>query len=235
VASKQERYSALVKERKAFDPSAFGLTNPSKYEPQGYDSDEIGPWTLWAGDLDADLMVVGQDWGDENYFKDNHGMDKPNNPTTVALSELLAGIGKELPSPPPDRGQSNSRRKTGVFLTNALLWLKSGGMRAKLKEEWFDERALYFLREQIAIVEPRVVVGLGRHAYNAILRAYGLPVPRGPLRTIVEASAGRELSGPNTLLFGVYHCGAYGRNINRLPDEQRKDWQRIGRALKSRK
>ena len=61
--TKQERYRALVEKRKAYNPERFGLANPSAPEFRKYDSDEIGPWTRWANDLDADLMVVGQDWG----------------------------------------------------------------------------------------------------------------------------------------------------------------------------
>ena len=41
-----------------------GLINPTRCASGVYDSEEIGPWARWQGDLDVELMVVGQDWGD---------------------------------------------------------------------------------------------------------------------------------------------------------------------------
>ena len=39
-------------------------------------SAQIGPWSLWQGNLDAEIMVIGQDWGDKNYFTKNKGHDQ---------------------------------------------------------------------------------------------------------------------------------------------------------------
>src|SRR4051794_35762952 len=101
--NKLDRYKALVERRKAYDPERFGLANPSAPNLRKYDSNEIGPWTRWANDLDADLMVVGQDWGDERYFLVNKGLDNPNNPTNRSLRELLEFVGRPVPPPPsPD-------------------------------------------------------------------------------------------------------------------------------------
>ncbi len=77
------------------------------------DSPQIGPWTQWQGDLDADLMVVGQDWGDVRYFRDNRGLDKAGNPTNLMLAKLLLSIGMSIGSVehPDPHGR--------VFLTKA--------------------------------------------------------------------------------------------------------------------
>jgi DNA polymerase len=236
--SKREPYDIIVASRQSYDSErALGLANPSRVAGGRFDADEIGPWTRWAGDLDADLMVVGQDWGDVAYFKANQGLDKPDNPTSVALAELLASVGRPLPrmptaaAPLPPGGNRHSR----VFLTNALLWLKTGGMQARTPAAWFDADAAARLREQIDLVRPRVVVALGQQAHRAILRAYDLPVPAGPFRAVVDAPDGTPLPGgpPGTLLFGVYHCGARVRNTCRSSEQQRRDWTRIARDLGS--
>jgi hypothetical protein len=120
---KERRYSELVAARKAYDcEGQLGLANPARVEGGRYDADEVGPWTRWAGDLNADLMVVGQDWGDVRYFIANEGLDAPHNPTNTALASLLASVGRPVPVPPtasaplPPRANRISR----VFLTNAL-------------------------------------------------------------------------------------------------------------------
>lgn len=237
--SKAERYTALVRARKAFDAgAAHGLVNPATVEGGQYDSDEVGPWTRWAGDLDADVMVVGQDWGDVRYFVKQRGFDLPRNPTNLALADLLAGVGRPLPPVPtaPDPGAPDANRTAGVFLTNASLWLKTGGLSAPVDASWFAESAAPFLLEQIAVVQPRVVVALGARAYHAILAAYDLPVAPGLFRVVVETPVGLALSGvPGApLLFGVYHCGARIRNTTRPLDQQRQDWARIRDALDGR-
>jgi uracil-DNA glycosylase len=234
--SKAERYSVLVSARKEYDSQrTLGLANPSQVEGGRYDSDEVGPWTRWAGDLDADLMVVGQDWGDVAYFVAQRGLDAPGNPTNAALAALLAGVGRPLPPAPtattPLREEAN--RHTGVFLTNALLWLKTGGLGAKVSDEWFTGDSAAFLLEEIAVVQPRVVVALGQQAHRALLHAFDLRVPAGPFRRVVESSEGTPLPKVrrDTRLFGVYHCGARVQNITRSLSQQHLDWRRIASAL----
>jgi hypothetical protein len=231
---KQSRYSALVHARKAFDPTRWSLTNPSAVDEGKLDSSHVGPWTIWAHDLNADLMVVGQDWGDVEYFCKNGGVDKLGNPTNDALRQLLASIGRPLPelpvTPHADRPESAECR---VWLTNALLWLKTGGLSAAVERNWFDEPAIPFLREQISIVQPRVIVALGQRAYTCISAAYQLPRTVGTYRAIVERSVGEllDIDGARSTLIGVYHCGARIRNTVRPMDRQFADWGRVGEAL----
>jgi len=56
-------YRVLVEERKTCRVCE-GLINPSDCAGGVYDSEHIGPWSRWQGNLDSELMVVGQDWGD---------------------------------------------------------------------------------------------------------------------------------------------------------------------------
>ena len=86
-------YRSLVKKRKACHACA-GLTNPSDCAGGSYDSEHVGPWSLWQGKLDAELMVVGQDWGDEEYFVTNRGHDAAHNKTNETLRALLRSLRK---------------------------------------------------------------------------------------------------------------------------------------------
>lgn len=215
---KPSEYAALVAERKRCNACAE-LVNPVTYA--AFDSEHIGPWTRLHGDLDAALMVVGQDWGDLRYYEANRGLDKLNNPTMVALASLLASIGFDVPM---DRyGQGNS----GVFLTNAVLCLKAGGLQGSVRRSWFLECAQRFLRRQVEIVRPRVVVPLGEKAHQALRHAFGLPPAR--LRRAV-AEPGIELL-PGTMMVAVYHCGRRIQNTHRPLDMQYRDWERVRVAL----
>jgi hypothetical protein len=229
-----DRYQALVAARKAFDPTRHGLVNPAAVDAGRFDSKHIGPWTMWAHDQSADVMVVGQDWGDVPHFRKTRGLDKANLATNTALRDLLAGIGRPIPPPPSEAPADAAGRSTsGVWLTNALLWLKTGGLSSALKDEWFDEATKIFLQEQIALVQPRVVVALGRRAYDTVISAFDLPRHTGNFLAAVEDQRGQDIpnGSSSVTLLAVYHCGARIRNTLRSYDAQVCDWARVRAAL----
>ena len=221
MTPKPEQYAALVTARKSCR-LCVGLTNPADFEHGRYDSDEVGPWTFWQGNLDAKLMVVGQDWGDTQYFSRHAGREGPRNPTNVTLVKLLEGIGVSVCAP------GSSANTKVAFFTNAVLCLKEGGLQAKVQGAWFQNCAMH-LRRQVEIVQPRVVVGLGARAFSSIiLFAFSLP-PR-IFKNAVTDVEGTMLSN-GSRAFAVYHCGARILNTHRRLDAQRADWARIGRFL----
>lgn len=217
---KLAEYAGLVSGRKACHQCS-GLCNPSDVEHGSLDTDQIGPWSLWQGNLEATIMVVGQDWGDVAYFEKNRGHGLAQSFTNRALVELLAIAGVAV----EPLGASELRHV--AFFTNAILCLKSGGVQGRISRDWF-QNCRHFLRRQIEIVQPQVVIGLGQHAYQSILATFDLSAR--PFRLEVEAKDGRLL--PNgTRAFAVYHCGARIRNTVRTLDEQKCDWRRIRRHL----
>lgn len=101
-----------------------------------------------------------------------------------------------------------------------------GGASAKLRPAWL-KNCSYFLRRQVEIVAPKVVVALGGDPLFAVRHAFKLP--QKDLTTAVADPEGDVLFG-NTRLLAVFHCGSWG--LKRQPlDLQLKDWARIGKAL----
>jgi uracil-DNA glycosylase len=176
-------YAQLVAARKACHLCS-GLTNPADVEAGRFDSEHIGAWSLWQGNLDASIMVVGQDWGNTTYFVRREGREGPRNPTNLALVELVGIAGISIGDPGSAVGRDIA------FFTNAILCLKGsdGGLQGKVQRSWFDN-CTEFLRRQIEIVRPAVVVGLGERAYRAILRGFRMTC--GPFRSEVDAPSGR--------------------------------------------
>jgi hypothetical protein len=215
--SKIAEYTTLVAARQTCHLCCdCGLTNPVDVQDGHFDWNQIGGWSRWQLNLNASLMVVGQDGGGTEYFVDHEGKEPPDNPTDLALVNLVGCAGVVIGPPDAQEGQNV------VFFTNAILCLKSGGAQATVKQCWFNN-CVYFLRRQIEIVHPKVVVGLGKDAYNAILR--GFCIQPGPFLAEVEAMDGTVL--PNgTRAFAVYHCGRRGQR-HRAMDVQREDWRRI--------
>jgi DNA polymerase len=219
---KAARYAALVEARKSCSRCP-GLANPSQVEGGRFDSTDIGPWTQWLGDLNADVMVIGQDWGDQRAFVRQKGIDESSSATNTMLLELLGSIG--YPVPRVDAPSRNSR----VFLTNAVLCLKNEGCQGPVKPEWFSTCGVNFLRRQVELVKPRAVIALGQQAYAGSGHAFGFEPPGRFLDAVEDPP--RVLDG-GSLLFAVYHCGRRILNTHRKEHEQREDWLRIGAAIK---
>jgi DNA polymerase len=161
---KREDYAQLVAARRACRRCA-GLTNPADVEGGRLDSDQVGPWSLWQGNLDAAVMVVGQDWGDTRYLLRHAGREGPGNPTNLRWWNCVAR------SVYGSRSRGHRSEQVGFF-TNAILCLKADGLQAPVCAAWFRNCAP-FLRRQVEIVRPAVVVGLGERAYRSVLESFG--------------------------------------------------------------
>jgi hypothetical protein len=172
-------------------------------------------------------MIVGQDWGDVAYFIRNEGFDDLKNRTMQTLERLLRGVGLRISL------SAYNTKPIGIrlFLTNAILCLKKGGMTASVDDRWAKNCRTRFLRKQIEIIQPRVVVALGQVAYKSVAMGFDLRAPAGPYRPIVEDKKGIVLSN-GSRLFGVYHCAPGVINRTRCFSEQLRDWRRVAKALR---
>jgi DNA polymerase len=223
---KESSYREIVLARKNCRICS-GLKNPCDVAGGQFDCDEIGAWTRWQGNLNADVMVVGQDWGDVEHFVQFRGIDPMNGRSNRTLMHLLSSIGL-----PIDPITEMSKGRGTVFLTNAILCLKNGGMQAPVDPGWFQTCGTKFLRRQVEIVSPKVVIGLGQRAFDAVLFSFGLRLL--PFRAAVDAPRG-VLLPTGSELFAVYHCSPRILNTHRNLPQQLLDWQRIRRVIESAK
>ena len=222
---KQEEYNSLVRQRKSCR-SCLGLVNTAVHEGGNFDSCEIGPWTLWQGNLNSKIMIVGQDWGDKAYFTKWKGADQPSgNPTNTNVQKLLHQFVIDIKGPREVQEQK-------IFLTNLILCLKDGGLQAPIEEEWLANCSDKFFRMLLELVRPRVVLALGKRVSEAILHLYGVPQRKTWTLSQLMQSGPYNLIGA-TYLFPVYHCGASGVNRNRSFVDQNADWKKVAEWVKT--
>ena len=225
---KPAAYAALVTSRKQCRaceqamPVGAGLVNPAHYLDGVHDCDHIGAWSRWQGNLDAEVLVVGQDWGDVGFFERHKGADSVSTPTDGMLVKLLGAVDVTISL------ERNDGANGSIFLTNAILCLKRGGMAARVRSDWFDTCGPRYLKPLIEIVQPRIVVTLGAWAYQSVCHLWSLK--QLPLRDAVDDPQGFHLSS-QTVLFPRYHCGRRILNTVRKLEQQHADWERIGTAL----
>ncbi len=125
-------YERLVSERKGCSQCA-GLTNPSRVCGGAFDSEHIGPYSRWHGDLEADLVIVGKEFAPVDKFIEHRGAPGRDVPTNLRLPNYLKNAGFD-----PGTAET-SIQDSRLFFTNAILCLPPGNkMRT---EKSFPEAA----------------------------------------------------------------------------------------------
>lgn len=222
---KISKYHELVVKRKKCS-LCTDLCNPSSFENGHLDSDQIGPWTLWQGNINAQIMVIGQDWGDISYFKKWEGKDQPSgNPTNTNLQQLLKNIKVNI-------GQPRDKQQNIIFLSNIILCLKTGGLQGKVEKLWFENCSINFLYPLINIVQPKIIISLGKKVCETILDLYEISYSKSAKFSKTIESSPFVLS-KETYLFPMYHCGAGSINRNRSFTLQKQDWEKINSWLRT--
>lgn len=215
--NKQAEYDLLVQERKQFQ-FADGLYNPSHIEGGIYDQgNHLGPWSVWQGNLDAKILVIGQDWCDIDCYLKSQGKDSDDNPTNRNLARLFNCLNIDVGSP------SKPNATAPAFFTNAILGMKKEGkMSGRVKASWVRESTENFLLPLLHILNPKIVITLGTVAYRAV--AYIYPLPKKRLQELVDNN---PIQLNETMrLYAMFHCGALGL-ANRPFGIQEQDWQKI--------
>lgn len=222
MADKHSAYAELVAKRKNFTFADAELTNPSATP---FDVTGIEPWSHWQGNVDASIVVVGQEFCDVDTYTRVKGTveQKPGvyeYPANRNLAELFQLLGYELGHP------LNPNRSNPIFFTNAVMGLKSGSMSSNFKDRWMEESRREFLGPLLSIIQPKVIITIGTKATLSLGKLYGFPVRSHA--EMVSKSPIRIDSGP--IVFPVYHTGGLGLT-HRSKSQQVEDWKRIAQHL----
>ncbi|MCK1341124.1 hypothetical protein IVB38_35280 [Bradyrhizobium sp. 38] len=196
---KQDAMALLVAKRRA---EAGGRYNHLHlYDGGSWDFDFVVPWTKSACRLDADLMIVGQDWASEDYLRRNDDAEKRADraltgqdahlATNQNLKRLLAHFGLCF---------------SQTYATNVLVFIKPGGMSSKVPMKDLYRCAVTYTLPQLDIVKPRMALCLGAMTFDSVRSALGLG--RLGWREACIPSAHTRM-GP-TEIYGVPHTGSWG-------------------------
>lgn len=227
---KERLYKKLVAKRKECeDCLKMGMSNPSSKK---FDCYEINAWSQWQNSLSAKILLVGQDWGDSDYFKINQGTDRQRkqDPTNSNLVRLFGKLGYELDAP---CDHAYGRHCEDLFFTNLVLCLKPESQKNRSKTNLSGKLpkgvakcCSKFTRELIEIIQPKVVVALGGTAFKSVAYAFGLKVAESrSLEDCMEKSP-YKVKELNVAIFPVFHCGYYG-SLSRKIESQEEDWSKI--------
>lgn len=214
--------------------------------------EEINLWSYWEGGrehLDAKVLLVGQDWG--TYISDDHikpfidaqkdgtlsghYMDGNRSITDRNLAELFKSIGFDVL-----RDTDGTRDSKELFFTNFVLCYRNEGLTGGFRDAWIRNCSDYFCR-LVSIIEPRVILCLGRKVYEGVMRSLGGCEAAPGWKNYnerLDAHAPSAVAEMNCAVFPLAHCGIMGTNtrnrgksFSNILDVQKRDWQEIVRYL----
>ena len=181
----------------------------------------MNQWNLRTGNYDAKILILGQDFG----IVDDHSLAFETQ-TDERLNYFLgADIGR-------------------CFFTNAACCYRQNKSSGPLNRVWLTLCVNRFLREELEILRPKVIIALGDAAFRSLnsCRCSRLVLPDGPsaasFSALVNSHQPAQLllmsDGPSAAetqipVFPVYHPSA--KPINRSLAAQKTDWQCILDAL----
>ena len=242
---KQDAYHALIqKVRASYPPLDLSYSGAKTQLHWCEECHEINLWTYWQGrgNLDAKILLVGQDWGcpwdkcAQNTMKQvllaNQGKDyqyMENNPSVT--DQNLRLLFREL-------GYTDIRKpNSDLFFTNFILGYRNKGISGGYCPDWAQKDACYF-RELANIIAPKVILCLGRATFEGVLSAFGIQLsPRIKNYNLFIESLNNPVAihlenGNTAYAFALAHCGAMG-TLNRngkkcvTLEKQLVDWRKI--------
>ncbi|PIP65390.1 uracil-DNA glycosylase [Candidatus Peregrinibacteria bacterium CG22_combo_CG10-13_8_21_14_all_49_11] len=179
---------------------------------------------LGEGNPNADIMFIGEAPGQKE--------DELGRPFVGAagqfLNELLASI---------------DLQREDVYISNVVKY-RPPNNRDPTDEE--KAQCMPWVKLEIAIIQPKVIVPLGRHALGhfftkiSITNAHGNPqtlrqarLPDGQAPASAKATAGRQGDTPDITIFPLYHPAAALHNGN-LRQTLLDDFQKLKEFLTSK-
>lgn len=176
------------------------------FEDGMWDCEHVVPWTKSACNVDAAVMIIGQDWASEKFLRE------PKYNTSQRINARKeAGQDEYLPT--NRRLKSLLRTHFGMefaqtYATDVLVFIKPGSMTGNVPMKDMLYCAETYTLPQIRIVKPRMAICLGAKTFNSVRGAMGMPDLKlseacSPLAHSVDKGTGTEI-------YGVPHTGGLG-------------------------
>ena len=213
-STKEEKLLSLARHRQHSQWDGYKCI--SDFHDGAYECDFVSPYTKSAGNVDAKVMIMLQDWCLENWLAGPLDSDAvrlgmtPGSPTNKQLRLLLhETFGLDL---------------TDVFATNLFPFVKAGGMSARIATRDLVSAARIFAIPQIRIVQPKLVICLGLDVYNALKKGQWEP----PAKKIDHAIANPFIIGESKVWCQA-HTSPLGQanQKSRSPFQVKTDWKKM--------
>lgn len=184
-------------------------------------------WTDWYNHLDAQIMIIGQDWGPYNDMDKFHKLYMEN--TTKENWNQIMEKEKSLTKKMLTTFLSESASYYGIaldinkiYITNAIMCARKGdtyrGDNIKLKDSTLN--CTEYLKKQIEIVKPKIILTLGYYPLLSLSKIFGFPIETNLTETIEKYSV---IKTNDYVIIPVYHPTAQVKKEVQL-EQYKKIW-----------
>lgn len=263
-SEKEEKYIELIKEMRmcricqdikapAYCENGECLINDSHGIISGQEADVdkiyVNRWNMWQGSLDADIMVIGLDfgrimigsinepeehrWWRESGQADDEKVSEWKSPTDENLYRIFKEVFGE--------GFLLTERCDKLFFTNVACCYRQKRTSGVANDAWYPFCARKYMGRLIQIIEPKLIIALGLQVFEALgccengrILCTDEVKPKGKLslKELINTQKPYHFElilGDNRIeLAPVFHPGT-NRNMNRKPEDEYADWERIRR------
>jgi restriction system protein len=219
--SKHASLLALTRVRQ--DTRWQGYNCIGDYHDGVYECDHMSPYTKSAGNVDADVLILWQDWSCHERLSGPIDGDavrsglSPSLPTNQRLAHLLrTHLEREL---------------SDTYATTVFPFVKMGGLDSRIPAEDLAWAAGEYALPQIRIVSPQLVVCVGLETFNAVRVAL-----ERPRCTRIADAIENHFTFEDITIWCQAHPGALGqkhRNRDGV-DRVSNDWTRMSEVLATR-
>ena len=195
-----------------------GYASISDFHDGIFECDHVSPWTKSGCNVDAEIMIIGQDWSSSDAL----GRDPPD------LHSAALGFSPKFPT---NRNLDNllerhfHLNRKECYLTNLFPFIKLGKASAGIPLKHLVASAQRFTLPEVRIVSPQLVICLGLRTFLALMRAVGL---KGSPK--VDQAVKAPFKFANAMIHCVAHTGAFGMN-NRGRGRVEEDWQLLAASM----
>ena len=217
---KKQLLAELARQRRCSVP--YGYRGIGEYHGGAYECDHVSPYTKSAGNVDARMMLLLQDWCSHEFLEG-------------ALEPALIELG-HLPTLPTNRNlklllaEHLNLELADTFATNLFPFIKPGKMTSSVPAKDLATAARDYAIPQIRIVAPTIVVCLGKAVWDAIRRALEMK-PSPSLAQAIESPFALD----DIEVWAQSHPGGLGRARRNRGGKDRvsRDWAQMARAFQN--
>lgn len=216
---KKEQLRLLAEKRK--QNTWLGYAGIGDYHNGAYECDFVSPYTKIAGNINADVMIILQDWASSKFCEKpiNNEAIEYGRVSTIRTNITLDHLLKE------HLGLDICR----IYATNLFPFIKQGVMNSNIPQKDLIKAAKEFALPQVQIIQPKVVICLGLKTFNALQSACTIPTSKRMSDAIASSFQYEE-----SVIFCQAHTSTQGQNMRNRGGVYRvtADWKSLNAYIK---
>ncbi|WP_213773579.1 hypothetical protein [Bradyrhizobium sp. dw_78] len=220
---KKTALAQLVGRRRSEEHETFFVLH--RFAEGAWDCDYVTPWTKSAQNIEAKLMIIGQDWSSEE------ALQNPihNTPDRVALRKQFG----QDPHLPTNRNLKRWLKFFDVkweetYATNVSIFIKPAKISAPVSMSVLTRCARDYTVPQLRIVKPLMAICLGSKTFNSVRGALG----KAPMKLRDALQPNSHTIEDGIEVYGVPHAGGLGLAAYGGYAKVDPIWQQLGARFK---